>query len=106
MFVDLGSNIDRHFLADGVFERGVIDLLRDLCVATGRTELMIDVGANIGNHTVALRDVFTAIECVEPHPILFRILQANVLRNAHQGVTCHNFGLAGDNARATLTASP
>jgi FkbM family methyltransferase len=105
LFVELASNIDRHVLADGVFEKGVIDLLRDVCTSTRRTALMIDVGANIGNHTVALANLFEGVESVEPHPILFRVLQANVLRNGHSHVRCHNFGLAGENARGTLTES-
>jgi len=102
MFVEVVSNIDRHVLSEGVFEKGVIDLLRDLCTRTGRVDLLIDVGANIGNHTVALAPMFRHVESVEPHPILYRILEANVLRNGHGHVRCHNFALAGESGRGTL----
>lgn len=105
MFVEIVSNIDRHVLSEGLFEKGVIDLLRDVCTSTGYTGLLIDVGANIGNHTVALAPIFEAVESVEPHPILFRILEANVLRNQYAHVRCHNFGLAGEDSRGTLTES-
>jgi FkbM family methyltransferase len=63
---------------------------------------MIDVGANIGNHTVALAQKFDQVESVEPHPILFHILTANVLRNHLTNVTIHNFGLANEDTEATL----
>ena len=106
MFVEIASSIDRHVLSEGLFEKGVIDLLRDVCSATARTELMVDIGANIGNHTVALAPLFAAVESVEPHPILFRILEANVLHNRHAQVRCHNFGLAAEDARGTLTEAP
>jgi FkbM family methyltransferase len=102
LFTELTSGIDRHILSEGLFEKGVLDLLADVIAATGHTELMIDVGANIGNHTVALARLFKQVESVEPHPVLYRILRANVLRNGLGHVTCHNFGLAGEDARGTL----
>lgn len=105
LFVEIQSNIDRHILSEGLFEKGVIELLRDLIVKTGRTEHMIDIGANIGNHTVALAPLFTKVNSVEPHPVLFRILEANAIRNGLGQVTCHNFGLAGEDTKATLTES-
>jgi FkbM family methyltransferase len=105
MFVELGSNIDRHILTEGAFEKGVLDLLRDACMETGHTDLMIDIGANIGNHAIALAPIFNNVEAVEPHPVLFHVLTANKLRNGVAKMTCHNFGLAGENVTATLTES-
>jgi FkbM family methyltransferase len=105
LFVEIQSNIDRHILSEGLFEKGVIDLLRDLIVSTGCTDLMIDIGANIGNHTVALAPLFKEVAAVEPHPVLFRILEANSIRNGLGHVKCHNFGLAGEDTTATLTES-
>lgn len=105
LFVEIQSNIDRHILSEGLFEKGVIELLRDLIAKTGRTEHMIDIGANIGNHTVALAPLFNKVDSVEPHPVLFRILEANAIRNGLGHVTCHNFGLAGEDTTATLTES-
>jgi FkbM family methyltransferase len=105
MFVELASNIDRHIITEGAFERGVLDLLRDVCTETGHTDLMIDIGANIGNHSIGLQSVFNGIEAVEPHPVLFHVLMANKLRNGVAKMNCHNFGLAGVDTTATLTES-
>lgn len=105
MFVEIGSNIDRHILTEGLFEKGVLEILEQVCRATGRTAQMIDVGANIGNHTVALAPIFKKVDAVEPHPVLFRILEANSIRNNLGHVTCHNFGLAGHDSTATLAES-
>lgn len=102
MFTEITSNIDRHILSEGVFEGGVIDLLIDVIRRTSRNGLMIDIGANIGNHTVALARLFEQVESVEPHPVLFRILTANALRNGMAHVTAHNFGLANEDTSATL----
>ena len=106
LFTELTGNIDRHILSEGLFERGVIDLLSDVIRSVGHRKLMIDIGANIGNHTVAWASLFDKVEAVEPHPVLFRVLTANVLRNQLSHVTCHNFGLAGEDAHGTLAESP
>lgn len=104
LFTEGASNVDRHILSEGFFEKGILDLLKDLVLRTGHDELMIDVGANIGNHTVALAPLFRQVESVEPHPVLFRILSANVLANRLAHVTCHNFGLANEDTSATLVS--
>jgi FkbM family methyltransferase len=106
LFAEISSNIDRHILSEGLFEKGLLEMLHDVCVQNGRTELMIDVGANIGNHTVALARTFRQVEAVEPHPVLFRVLQANTLYNHLAHVRCHNIGLANENTQGTLTESP
>lgn len=102
LFTEITSNIDRHILSEGLFEKGVIDLLADVIARVDHRDLMIDIGANIGNHTVALARLFKRVESVEPHPVLFRILSANVLRNGLGHVTCHNFGLADEDTTGTL----
>lgn len=102
LFTEITSNIDRHILSEGLFEKGVIDLLRDVIVTADKRELLIDIGANIGNHTVALAGLFKEGAAVEPHPVLYRVLTANVIRNNHAHVTCHNFGLANEDTQATL----
>jgi len=106
MFVEICSNIDRHVLSEGLFEKGVLELLRDVCQRTGRTALMLDIGANIGNHTVGLATTFDSVEAVEPHPVLFRVLEANALFNRLAHVRCHNIGLANENATGTLVETP
>lgn len=102
MFAEVTSNIDRHILTEGLFEKGVIDLLVDLIEVSGQRRRMIDIGANIGNHTVALAPLFDKVDSVEPHPVLFRVMMANVIRNRFTHVTGHNFGLASEDATATL----
>lgn len=102
LFTEITSNIDRHILSEGLFEKGVIELLEAMIKRVGHRELIIDIGANIGNHTVALSKLFERGEAVEPHPVLFKILTANVLRNHLNNVTCHNFGLANEDTSGTL----
>lgn len=106
LFVELSGTIDRHVLSEGFFEKGVIEALRHVITESGTTALMIDIGANIGNHSVALAPLFQRVESVEPHPVLFRVLEANALRNGLSHITCHNFGLAASEGSGTLEESP
>lgn len=101
-FTEGRSNIDRHILSDGYFEKGILDAIKYVVEKSGHNGLLVDVGANIGNHTVALADKFERVESVEPHPVLFHILSANVMRNGFSNATLHNFGLANEDAKAIL----
>jgi FkbM family methyltransferase len=104
-FVQVESNIDRHILSEGFFEGGVIRALEDIIIATGHTTQMIDIGGNIGNHSVALAHLFKNIDAVEPHPVLFRVMEANFINNSMGHARSHNFGLAGEDATGTLAES-
>ena len=102
LFTEITSNIDRHILSEGLFEKGVINLLADVIKRSGHRGLWIDIGANIGNHSVSLAGLFEKGVAVEPHPVLFKILTANILRNNLSHLECHNFGLASEPMQATL----
>ncbi len=54
---------------------------------------------------VGLSHVFRQIEAIEPHPVLFHVLMANMLRNNVAHMHCHNFGLAGEDAQGSLVES-
>ena len=54
--------------------------------------LAIDMGANIGNHSLYLSNLFDKVLCFEPHPDTFSLLEINT--RDIKGVTCINFGLA------------
>jgi FkbM family methyltransferase len=106
MFTQISGSIDRHVLSEGYFEKGVLELLGELCERTGHVARMIDVGANIGNHSIGMAETFSKIEAVEPHPVLFKILQANVAVNGlGTKITCHHVGLADENTTGTLVES-
>lgn len=62
LFVEISSAIDRHVLSEGLFEKGVIELLEYVIRQLDCRDLMIDIGANIGNHTVALAPLFKQVE--------------------------------------------
>lgn len=67
-------------------------------------DLVLDVGANIGTHTLYFAAVCRArVLAFEPHPESARTLRENVRRNGLESrVTVHELGLGATTARAAL----
>lgn len=104
-FLDITSGVDRAILNVGTFEKAIVEIIEQVCIKTGYTDQLVDIGANIGNHSVCLASTFNKAAAIEPNPVIFKILEANLLRNKIRNVTCYNFGLAEKDSVATLVAT-
>jgi FkbM family methyltransferase len=104
-FTDGVGYIDQQIGADGLFERGLIDRMLDVAAKYHKDALYIDIGANIGNHLVAVSPHFERAVGFEPHPALFHVLTANIIINGLTNVELHNFGLGSQDVSATLVES-
>jgi FkbM family methyltransferase len=105
LFTDGVGYIDQQIAADGLFEKGLIELMLDIARKNNKTKLYIDIGANIGNHLVASAKHFDKAVGFDPHPVLFHVLSANVMINGLSNVELHNIGLGKSNIDATLVES-
>lgn len=91
----LSSYIDRQsFLFDGN-ERDQIELFLR-AVPRGGTAL--DVGANIGNHSVLFSKHFERVVCFEPNPELWPTLEHNASLNPTRSITVRRVGLSDEAA--------
>lgn len=89
--------------AFGRFERDELDTLIALLNHKRLLKgVCIDVGANIGNHSVFFADHFVEVHAFEPAPRPYALLvhNAGLRRNIH----CHNVGLSDRSHLATLTS--
>jgi FkbM family methyltransferase len=68
------------------------ELLRHVDAGT----TVIDVGANVGTHTVALARAVRRVIAIEPQPFVFYSLCAQVVLNSLQNVICLNCGLGAE----------
>ena len=59
----------------------------------------LDIGANIGNHTLFFQNRFKHVISFEPSPLIFKLLKFNV--TPFSNVTVHNFAL-GENYSQSL----
>jgi FkbM family methyltransferase len=96
-----GYAFERIFIdieVDGRCDDEMLDVLLDLVDIDDRN--VVDVGANIGNHTLAFAQKAAHVFTFEPHPITYRLLQLNI--GGRNNVTAYNRGAS--NQTGTLRA--
>lgn len=86
LVVDSSELIGRTVLKSGHFSRDTLEAAVSFLQAAGtlpRDAIFLDVGANIGTHTVyaGLTGCFTEFVCVEPDPANLELLAANIALN-------------------------
>lgn len=63
----------------------------------------LDIGANIGNHSLYFSDLFRKVIAFEPSNRTFKLLSFNA--GLASNITPHNFGLSDKNGEATLNTN-
>ena len=104
--------IGQTIVAEGAFEKGYLaslDALFDLAARRGLLEaevqVALDVGANIGTHTVFLSRRFAQVHAFEPNAMLHHVLNANIALNQLKGVTAHRIALSDRSERLVYVQS-
>jgi FkbM family methyltransferase len=90
--------IGNYINAYGRYESASLEVLREILLREGITSTALDVGANIGNHTVFFADFFEHVIALEPNPATYSVLQLNT--QALLNVSCAMVGASS--AKATL----
>src|SRR6185437_1404851 len=103
--LDLAIEMQQHIYWAGLSrdDARILDLARAVLPADG---VFLDVGANIGLHTLAVARHLAdggAVVAFEPHPTNHRLLVHNLEQNRLRHVVAENLGLA--EAPATLTGT-
>lgn len=93
----VGDKILRH----GLYEKENLELLLKL-LAQLPQPTVLDIGANIGNHTLAFATRAHAVHSFEPIPFLYEVLSGNVSSNALANVHTHNIALSDHAGSATI----
>jgi len=101
-----GDFVGKHIVCNGVFERELLEYLRALLRAMRATpeanSVMLDVGANIGNHTCFLANDFGRTIAFEPSKRIAALLRANVAINGLESrVTVAQCALSDENVSGT-----
>lgn len=100
---DLGSLIEREFYLYGGYERENIDLFLSM-VPRGRRGTILDIGANIGTHSLRFSQAFEHVLSFEPNPLVIDRLRRNVALNAADNIAVHHVGLGDSSADLELFA--
>jgi FkbM family methyltransferase len=101
--IDTSSFIEWQIFFYGHYERHLDDLFRSFSM---RAPVMIDVGANIGCHTLLMSQWAKSVLAIEPSPFVFERLQGNMALNGVDNVTLVNAALSDSDGAAMLFTPP
>lgn len=94
------DSVSREILTHGLFEKNILLGLKT--VLAGRGGVLLDVGANIGNHAVFLAPLFERVVAFEANPRMAKILEANIAVNGMENITVVGKGLGSAAGKLTF----
>jgi FkbM family methyltransferase len=107
--VNIGGNIytitsDDNYLEHikNGFEPDMVKLFRTLA---NRSEVILDVGANIGCTAILFGELAKSVYAFEPSPTTFAFLEKNVMNSGLRNIYPLNMGLGSQTGETTLTYS-
>jgi FkbM family methyltransferase len=88
--------------AEGRFEDRSLCLVRELVrqlIPDSRNQVALDIGANIGNHSIFFSEFFSEVIAFEPNPRTFALLETNCrFLSVSQNISVKNYGLSNQSA--------
>lgn len=93
--------IARKIAKTGLYEKENLDLLGRILRSMGHA-VVLDVGANIGNHSLAFSLDAKQVYAFEPLPEVFAVLEQNLRQNAIANVSAFNVALSDENGESIL----
>jgi FkbM family methyltransferase len=91
----LHEYISIDIMVDGIYDIKSINEILKLLKSNHlnfKFDTLIDIGANIGNHTVYMSKYFNNVIAFEPNPYTFEILKLNTID--YSNIAINNFGLS------------
>jgi FkbM family methyltransferase len=93
----VGNKIARN----GLYEKENLELLLMLLKKIS-SPVVLDIGANIGNHTLAFATAASHVYAFEPLPTVFTLLDANIRDNNLDNISALPYALSDTEEEATL----
>lgn len=101
---DIGDQVIAHGWYEDLLLRAIFDHFLGTDADTFRRGAALDVGANIGNHSLWLARRFAQVYAFEPNPVCIRLLEANLLMNQVNNVHLFPRGLSDAAVEMTFHA--
>jgi len=93
---NLNTFIDWSVYFYGAYEKGILFLMRDI-VKDKQNPIFIDVGANVGHHSLFMSKFCQKVHSFEPYDRVKDILMSKLLINKCSNIIVHNVGLGAKN---------
>ena len=96
---DIGDNVIAHGWYEDQLLKALFDALLVEHAASFARGTAVDVGANIGNHSIWFSRRFARVLAFEPNPVCVKLLEANVLFNGLSNIRLFPIGLSDESAQ-------
>lgn len=95
----IGSRVNAY----GIYEEEELDLLTTWLVSKNYdpNKICVDIGANIGNHSVYFSRFFKKVVAFEPNPRVYRLLSIN--SELSSNIDCHMLALSDKNGQSLMS---
>ena len=94
---------------DGRYENENLILLEKFInekIPNSDEEIALDIGANIGNHSIFFSKYFKKVFAFEPNPKTYDLLLINSKLISQKKIVPYNFGLSNNNGNLSLKSNP
>jgi FkbM family methyltransferase len=90
----------------GIYERRSLELvfkyLKKHSILFSKT-VALDVGANIGNHSLFFSNYFEKIVAFEPHPLNYKLIELNSSLSSKKNIEIYNSGISDQYGEMTIS---
>lgn len=101
---NLTNNIDFNVFYYGAFEKSLVYFLSDALNALAPRGIFIDIGANVGHHSLYMANFASKVHAFEPFAPVLEKLAAQIRRNSLDNIELHPVGLSDANTRMPFYA--
>ncbi len=103
---NLNNNIDYNIYFYGAFEKPLLHFLSDTMrsVAVDNAGVFIDVGANVGQHSLYMSRFAAQVHSFEPYALVRERLLLQISHNKIENIAVHAVGLSNENTRQPFFA--
>ncbi|MEO6218458.1 MAG: FkbM family methyltransferase [Sphingomonas sp.] len=99
----IDSYVERQAYLYGGYEQREIELFLET-IPTDRRRTILDIGANVGTHSLRFARAFAQVHAFEPNPLVVDRLRRNVALNHADNIEIHHVGLGDEAAMLDLYA--
>ena len=94
--------ISSNILLNGVYEKELLDFILELCKKIGKLKnfSVVDIGANIGNHSLYFSNYFKRVYAFEAHPKIYSVNQLNTSNK--KNIKLFNLGVGDINKNSFI----
>jgi FkbM family methyltransferase len=102
--VIVGDHVSKEIVNSGCYERPLIKFLmkQKNLFSTNNSGIFIDVGANIGNHSIMLSEYFDKVVAVEPNTFCAKCIELTAELNSLNNIEVKRIGLGVKSSKMYL----